>query len=80
MAIKTPVIVLTKEQVKNADGEWVYPAMRNHRLTCCDCGLIHKMDFIVVDTGTHTVLNGVEIMFRAYRVNKRKPAKKKKKP
>jgi len=26
-------------------GEWVEPIMRGFRLACCDCGLVHKMDF-----------------------------------
>ena len=27
------------------DGEWVEIPMRNHMDQCCDCGLIHRMNF-----------------------------------
>jgi hypothetical protein len=26
-------------------GEWVQPIRRGYRLACCDCGLVHRMDF-----------------------------------
>jgi len=28
-----------------AYGEWTRPRMRNFREQCCDCGLIHRLDF-----------------------------------
>jgi hypothetical protein len=30
-------------------GEWIRPRLRNFREQCCDCGLIHRLDFRVVD-------------------------------
>ncbi len=27
------------------DGDVVKPVMRNFRLACCDCGLVHRLDF-----------------------------------
>jgi hypothetical protein len=33
-----------------AYGEWTRPRMRNFREQCCDCGLIHRLDFRIVDT------------------------------
>lgn len=30
------------------DGEWFQPQMRKHLMACCDCGLVHWMDFRVV--------------------------------
>lgn len=35
------------EQIQ--DGEWFEPAMKNHKLGCCDCGLVHRVDFRVRD-------------------------------
>jgi hypothetical protein len=29
------------------DGEWVAPIMRGYKMQCCQCGLIHLMDFRV---------------------------------
>ncbi len=40
------------------DGEWVTPAMRGFRDACCDCGLVHRMDFRV---------KGGRVEFRAFR-------------
>ena len=31
-------------------GEWVQPTPRGYRLACCDCGLVHRMDFRVVQS------------------------------
>ena len=30
-------------------GEWTRPRMKNFREQCCDCGLIHRLDFRIVD-------------------------------
>lgn len=30
-------------------GEWVQPVRRGYKLACCDCGLVHKLDFRVVN-------------------------------
>jgi hypothetical protein len=31
-----------------AEREWIYPVSRGYRLRCCDCGLVHRIDFQVV--------------------------------
>lgn len=46
-------------------NEWVRPSMKNYRLMCCDCSLIHEMDFKVVKAGKRN-----EVMFRTRRVAK----------
>lgn len=28
--------------------EWIKPVMKGYRMQCCDCGLIHELDFNVV--------------------------------
>jgi hypothetical protein len=30
------------------DGEWIQPVMKGFKIKCCDCGLIHKLDFRIV--------------------------------
>jgi len=30
-------------------NQWVYPKMDGYRMMCCDCGLVHEIDFEVVD-------------------------------
>jgi len=63
------------------NGEWIWPKMSDYRMECCDCGLIHKFDFIVVDEDTGEPVNGFAVVFRAYRVQKRKKRNvKKEKP
>lgn len=32
-----------------AYGEWTRPRMKDFREQCCDCGLIHRLDFRIVD-------------------------------
>lgn len=27
------------------EGEWVQPVRRGYKLCCCDCGLVHDVDF-----------------------------------
>lgn len=33
------------------DGEWITVSKRGFREQCCDCGLIHKLNFRVTDSG-----------------------------
>lgn len=44
------------------DGEWVTPIMRGYRIKCCDCGLVHVLNFKVKSTGKRT-----RVMFQATR-------------
>jgi hypothetical protein len=52
-----------------AYGEWTRPRLRNFREQCCDCGLIHRLDFRIVDgrKGVHARLRGLKIEFRTRR-------------
>lgn len=43
------------------DGEWMRPITRGFKEQCCDCGLVHRVDYRVVDGA---------IEFRAYRDNR----------
>ena len=47
-------------------GEWVRPVIDGYKMACCDCGLVHKMDFRVVmdEDDNHRV------EFRVYRDNR----------
>ena len=29
------------------DGQWIAPARHGYRQACCDCGLVHRVDFRV---------------------------------
>jgi len=43
-------------------GQWVRPIRRNYRMACCDCGLVHRMEFKLIPWA-----RGKKILFRAYR-------------
>ena len=34
-----------------SDGEWIEIPMRNHMDQCCDCGLIHRLNFRINTKG-----------------------------
>ena len=46
-------------------GEWVRPIRKGYRLRCCDCGLVHTMDFRLTPFG-----RGHKIWFRVFRHNR----------
>lgn len=32
-------------------GEWVTPITEGYKFACCDCGLVHRMDFRTAEDG-----------------------------
>jgi hypothetical protein len=30
------------------DGEWIQPQTPGYKIGCCDCGLVHKLEFRIV--------------------------------
>jgi len=48
------------------NGEWVSPRRRNYYMRCCDCGLVHKLNFRLVKYG-----GGKKIQFQAFRVKRK---------
>lgn len=46
-------------------GKWVQPVRKGYRLACCDCGLVHVMDFRLVQHA-----KGKKIQFRCWRDNR----------
>jgi len=38
----------TEVEVDNGWSRWVPPLMRGYRIACCDCSLVHDMEFAVV--------------------------------
>lgn len=70
-----------KVEVEELDGysRWVAPLMKGYKMACCDCGLVHDLDFQIVKVlkqnsdGTWEYgkpLNNHRVLFRAKR-NKR---------
>jgi hypothetical protein len=54
-------------------GEWIYPKKKGYKMMCCDCGLVHKIDFKHIPWGT-----GRKIIFRCRRDNKATAAARRK--
>ncbi len=46
---------------KPQPGQWVEPILKGYKLMCCDCGLVHTMDFRV---------SGKRVQFRVFRNNR----------
>lgn len=49
---------------KIKDGQWVQPKMKGYKMMCCDCGLVHIVDFKIV-------WNGKKVRLRASRDDRR---------
>jgi hypothetical protein len=59
VSVKYPVI---------RDNQIVQPVRRGYRMACCDCGLIHELDFFVVKYGKRGQFT--KVRFRARRNNR----------
>lgn len=46
-------------------GDLVRPVMKGYKMRCCECGLVHVLDFFVVRWG-----RGHKVTFRARRDNR----------
>lgn len=56
------------------DNEWIHPKQKGYLMSCCDCGLVHWLDFRVV----HDKKGNLETEFRARRAPKYTSAQRKK--
>jgi len=58
------------KRIKKAkDHEWLQPKMKGFVMACCDCGLVHKMDFRIVNEN---------VQFKAVRAPRYTAAQRKK--
>ena len=55
-------------------GQWVYPKRKGYRMQCCDCGLVHAVDFRIVKYGKRR-----KIEWRMFRDNRATAAVRRKK-
>lgn len=58
--------------VTRSEGEWIKVKGRIHTIRCCDCRLVHVLEFRVRDDGKH-------IEFRSWRNNRATAASRRKK-
>ena len=55
-----------KRLQKAKDREWLQPKRKGFLMGCCDCGLVHRMDFVVVKDGK-VLGKEFKVQFRASR-------------
>jgi hypothetical protein len=78
-------------ELENGWSRWVPPIMRGYRMACCDCGLVHDMEFAVVKVqrvrrdgrwshGRPLNPKKYRVLFRARRNNRSTAALRRKKP
>ena len=56
-------------------GDWIQPRMKNYYVSCCDCGLAHRINFRLVPYGSPDPFSGGykskrKIQFQVFRVKK----------
>jgi len=54
-----------KKFKKVGRGEWQQPIEKGYLMKCCDCGLVHSVDFRLYGSP-----RGYKIQFRMFRVTK----------
>lgn len=52
----------TPRLLANGWSAWIRPIRRGYRMACCDCGLVHEIDFAIIRYGS-----GRKVIFRARR-------------
>lgn len=52
-----------EQEYENENGwsDWVFPNRKDYRFSCCDCGLVHKMQF---------KMDGKHILFKVKKDNR----------
>lgn len=41
---------------KEVAGSWVRPVRKDYKLACCDCGLVHTINFRLIKQGKKTFI------------------------
>lgn len=56
-------IVRYKQVYTNEDGfsDWIYPKHKGYKLGCCDCGLVHLVDFHVKSEDDGEIMIGFRV-------------------
>lgn len=54
------------------DGELIKPVRKGYMMACCDCGLVHRMNFYILP-----YKSGKGVFLRAWRDEKRTKARRK---
>jgi len=41
--------IVTEFELEDGWSRWVQPIEQGYKMACCDCGLVHQMDFRIED-------------------------------
>lgn len=63
---------MTKGYLQIVEGDWIEPTHKGFVNQCCDCNLVHVIDFAVVDKDKKKIPNAT-VQFKL-RVDRRKTA------
>ena len=64
---------MTKGYTQIVEGEWIEPSRKGFVDQCCDCALVHVIDFAVVDRQTKEPIPNATVQFKL-RIDRRKTA------
>lgn len=57
---------MPKYEFEEGPDGWIRPIRKGYKMMCCDCGLVHKIDFRLIKDGKR----GHKIEFRIDRDNR----------
>lgn len=64
---------MTKGYQQIHEGEWIEPTRKGFVNQCCHCGLVHIIDFAVVDRRTKAPIPNATVQFKL-KIDNRKTA------
>jgi hypothetical protein len=64
---------VTKGYMQIVEGDWIEPSRKGFVDQCCDCALVHVIDFAVVDRRTKAPIPNALVQFKL-RIDRRKTA------
>lgn len=64
---------MTRGYMQIVEGEWIEPPKKGFIDQCCDCALVHVIDFEVVDKRTREPIPYAAVQFKL-KVDRRKTA------
>ena len=60
--------------IEEKSGKWIYPKRKGYKLMCCDCGLVHRLDFRIIKEHEKNYIE-----YRVFRDNKATSSARRKK-
>ena len=64
---------MTRGYMQIMEGDWIEPSHGKFVDQCCDCHLVHVMQFAVIDRKTRNPVTGVQVQFKL-RIDHRRTA------